>query len=75
MAASEGPLCVVTYVYGLEECLLVLGREKGREVGREDGKRAERKDRMKGKTGPGVVRRGKRQTECHTHHPSQTPGP
>ena len=35
MAASEGPLCVVTYVYGLEECLLVLGRKKGREVGRE----------------------------------------
>ena len=70
MAASEGPLCVVTYVYGLEECLLVLGRKKGREVGREDGKRAERKDRMKGKTGPGgVARRGKRQTRV-PHPPS-----
>ena len=67
MAASEGPLCVVTYVYGLEECLLVLGRKKGREVGREDGKRAERKDRMKGKTGPGgVVRRGKKADKSAT---------
>ena len=77
MAASEGPLCVVTYVHGLEECLLVLGRKKGREVGRKDGKRAERKDRMKGNNG---ARRSsekgeKGRQECHTHHPSQTPGP
>ena len=47
--------------------LLVLGRKKGREVGREDGKRAERKDRMKGKTGPGgVVRRGKKADKSAT---------
>ena len=67
MAASEGPLCVVTYVYGLEECLPVLGRKKGREVGREDGKRADRKDRMKRKTGSGgVVKKGKKADKSTT---------
>ena len=41
--------------------MLTGSRQKEREGGREDGKRAERKDRMKGKTGAGgVVRKGKK---------------